>query len=78
VVHRRADLIRRRIVKELKYKRINSKKIELTVKTSAGLYVKELVSGDEGRTKPSLSELLNVKATPKKLDVVKIEVPKNL
>jgi tRNA pseudouridine synthase 10 len=78
VVHRRADLIRRRIVKELKYKRINSKKIELTVKTSAGLYVKELVSGDEGRTKPSLAELLNVKATPKKLDVIKIEAPKNL
>lgn len=78
VVHRRADLIRRRIVKEIKYKRINSKKIELTVKTSAGLYVKELVNGDDGRTKPSLAEILNVKATPKKLDVIKIEVPKNL
>ena len=78
VVHRRADLMRRRIVKEIKYRRIGPRKIELTVKTSAGLYVKELVNGDNGRTKPSLSELLNVKATPKKLDVVKIEVPKNL
>ncbi len=78
VVHRRADLMRRRLVKEIKYKRLSSKKIELTVKTTAGLYVKELVNGDNGRTKPSLSELLNVKATPKKLDVVKIEVPKNL
>jgi tRNA pseudouridine synthase 10 len=78
VVHRRADLMRRRVVKEIKYKRLSSKKIELTVKTSAGLYIKELVNGDNGRTKPSLSELLNVKATPKKLDVVKIEAPKNL
>ena len=78
VMHRRADLMRRRIVKEIKYKQINKKKIELTVKTSAGLYIKELVSGDNGRTKPSLSEILGVKATPKELDVIKIEPPKNL
>lgn len=73
VSHRRADLIRRRSVKELKYKQISKKAIELTVKTSAGLYVKELVTGDQGRTKPSVSELLNVEAKPKDLDVIKIE-----
>ena len=73
VAHRRADLIRKRVVKELKYKQINKKTIELTVKTTAGLYVKELVTGDKGRTKPSVSELLNVETTPKDLDVIKIE-----
>jgi len=78
VAHRRADLVRRRLVKELKYKQIDKKTIILTVKGSAGLYVKELVHGDEGRTKPSLAELLNVKAVPKSLDVIKIERPKNL
>lgn len=78
VAHRRADLIRRRLVKELKYKQVNKKTIELTVKTTAGLYVKELVSGDNGRTKPSVAEILNVKSTPKDLDVIKIEGPKNL
>lgn len=78
VAHRRADLIRRRIVKELRYKQIGSKKIELTIKSNAGLYIKELVTGDEGRTKPSVAELLNVKAVPKELDVIKIESPKNL
>lgn len=78
VVHRRADLVRRRLVKELKYKFINRKKIELIVKTTAGLYVKELVSGDSGRTKPSVAEVLNVKAVPKELDVVCVESPKNL
>jgi tRNA pseudouridine synthase 10 len=78
VVHRRADMIRRRVVKEIKYKQISKKRIELTVKTNAGLYIKELVNGDDGRTKPSVSEILNVKATPKKLDVIKIESPKNL
>jgi tRNA pseudouridine synthase 10 len=78
VSHRRADLTRRRVVKELKYKVINSKKIELTVKTTAGLYVKELVSGDNDRTHPSVSEILGVKATPKDLDVIEVDAPKNL
>lgn len=78
VAHRRADLTRRRLVKGLKYKQINKKKIELTVKTNAGLYIKELVTGDNGRTKPSVAEILNVKAIPKDLDVMKIEIPKDL
>ena len=73
VMHRRADLLRRRNVKSLQTKYVNSKKFLLTVKTDAGLYVKELVSGDEGRTKPSISELLNQKCTCKDLDVVNIE-----
>jgi len=78
VAHRRADLIRRRLVKDLRYRRINGKTIVLTIKGSSGLYVKELVHGDEGRTKPSLVEVLNVEASPKNLDVIKIERPKNL
>jgi len=78
VSHRRADLIRKRMVKSLKYKQINKKTIELTVKTNAGLYVKELVTGDNGRTKPSVAEVLGVEARPKGLDVIKIERPKNL
>ena len=78
VAHRRADLTRKRLVKELKYKVLSPKRIELTIRTNAGLYVKELVHGDEGRTKPSVAELLGVKAKPKDLDVIKIECPKNL
>lgn len=78
VVHRRADLTRKRTVRQIKYRQISKKKIELTVKTNAGLYIKELVTGDNGRTKPSISEILGVKAVPKELDVIKIETPKNL
>ena len=78
VVHRRADLIRKRAVKNLNYKYINKKTIELKIKASAGLYVKELVTGDKGRTKPSVSEILNNEAIPKNLDVIKIERPKGL
>jgi tRNA pseudouridine synthase 10 len=34
--------------------------------------VKELVSGDEGRTTPSVSELLENRAKPLKLDVLNV------
>jgi tRNA pseudouridine synthase 10 len=71
-------LIRKRLVKALKYKQIDKRTIELTVKTNAGLYVKELVTGDNGRTKPSVTEIMGVEAKPKNLDVIKIERPKNL
>ncbi len=73
VLHRRADLLRKREVKSIKYKIKNRKAIELVVRGSAGLYIKELVTGDNSRTKPSVSELLDVKAVPKELDVIKIE-----
>lgn len=78
VLRRRADLVRKRRVKSLKYKQINKKTLELTIKTTAGLYIKELVSGDNGRSKPSVSEILGVKATPYDLDVIHIERPKSL
>ena len=73
VVHRRADLMRTRKVKSVKTKFINNKKFDLIVKGTAGLYIKELISGDSGRTKPSVSDLLNRKANCKELDIIKIE-----
>jgi tRNA pseudouridine synthase 10 len=36
------------------------------------LYVKELVTGDEGRTKPSMAEILGTRATPSELDVLEV------
>jgi len=71
VLHRRADLQRKRVVKGLKWK-MKGKSLEIVVQGSAGLYIKELISGDEGRTKPSVSEILGVPAKVKELDVIKI------
>ncbi len=73
VMHRRGNLLRKREVKELKTKWIGNKKFELVVKTEAGLYIKELISGDDGRTRPSVSEVFGQKAVCEKLDVTKIE-----
>ncbi|MEM7819631.1 MAG: tRNA pseudouridine(54/55) synthase Pus10 [Candidatus Aenigmatarchaeota archaeon] len=73
VLHRRADKLRKRNVKYIKAKLINSKKFNLVVRCEAGLYVKELISGDNDRTKPSVSEILGCNCRCKELDVIKIE-----
>jgi len=44
----------------------------MIVRCQGGLYVKELVSGDEGRTSPSVSELLGFEAKTLKLDVLNV------
>ncbi len=72
VIHRRADLWRKRKVISLKTKYINKKTFELTVRTEAGLYVKELISGDKGRTQPSVSSVLVQNCVCKELDVLTI------
>lgn len=76
VLHRRADKARRRAVKSVVTKYISPKKFLLTIRSEGGLYVKELVTGDEGRTRPSVSELLGTNCTCRDLDVIKIHVKK--
>lgn len=72
VKHRRADIMRRRKVLAFSFKVLAKKKARITVKSTAGLYIKELIHGDEGRTKPSVAELLNNKVKRIVLDVTKI------
>jgi tRNA pseudouridine synthase 10 len=72
VVHRRADLVRERYIYKLKVKKISAKEAILEVRCQGGLYVKELVSGDEGRTTPSVTELLSNPSKIIKLDVLKV------
>ena len=72
VMHRRADLIRERYIYKLKVKKVSLKRALLEIRCQGGLYVKELVSGDEGRTIPNVSDLLNNRAKTLKLDVLKI------
>jgi tRNA pseudouridine synthase 10 len=74
VLHRRADLVRERYIYKLKVKKISAKEAEMLVRTQGGLYVKELVSGDEKRTTPSVSELLGNPAKTLKLDVLNVIV----
>jgi tRNA pseudouridine synthase 10 len=72
VLHRRADLTREKYIYDVNVKKVSSRKAIMRVRCQGGLYVKELVSGDEGRTTPSVTELLNNRAKPIKLDVLNI------
>jgi tRNA pseudouridine synthase 10 len=73
VAHRRADKIRERIVLDIEYTGEQDGKFVVEVLGEAGLYIKELVSGDGGRTRPSLAEILNRSAHVFSLDVVQVE-----
>ena len=72
VVHRRADKFRKRNVKSISYKLLGKRKLQLKIRGESGLYIKELVSGDEGRTKPNVADLIGNKVKKMKLDVIKI------
>ncbi|MCW3993951.1 MAG: tRNA pseudouridine(54/55) synthase Pus10 [Candidatus Bathyarchaeota archaeon] len=72
VLHRRADLTRERYIYEVKVKKLSPKKAEVRIRCQGGLYVKELVTADDGRTKPSVSQILKNKAEPIELDVLNV------
>ena len=50
-------------------------RLQLRVQCQHGTYVKEFISGDEGRTTPSLASLLGVACRCDVLDVDEILVP---
>jgi tRNA pseudouridine synthase 10 len=72
VVHRRADLIREKYIYKVKVKKVSLKRALMEIRCQGGLYVKELVSGDEGRTVPNVSDLLGNPAKTLKLDVLNV------
>ena len=73
VAHRRADKVRERGVLDFRYTGKEGKDFVLEVTGEAGLYIKELISGDQGRTTPSLTEVLNTPARVIRLDVIHVE-----
>ncbi len=72
VVHRRADTTRHRAVRKADVVRTDGDLAELRVTAEAGTYIKELVHGDLGRTRPSLAERLGVACEVLELDVEEI------
>ncbi len=73
VSHRRADLVRKRRVIYAKLIEKSGAEALIEVKGEAGLYIKELMHGDDGRTSPSLAEMLGTPCRVLELDVIKIE-----
>ena len=73
VDHRRADRVREREVLSVDGDLDDDRTAVADVHGEGGLYIKELMSGDEGRTEPSLAGLLGVDATVTALDVLDVE-----
>ncbi len=73
VAHRRADRVRERQVLDISITGEENSMVILEVTGEAGLYIKELISGDQGRTEPSLSGLLGRSARVCSLDVVQVQ-----
>ena len=74
VSHRRADKIRTREVRKISAEWMDSRKFEIIIECEGGLYIKELISGDEGRSKPSVSEILGTPALCTQLDVMEVNI----
>ena len=72
VLRRRTDMIRIKNVLDLSYDVIDDKTFSMTIKTEGGLYIKELISGDDGRSHPNVSEILGVNAKCAQLDVIEV------
>ncbi|MDO8625155.1 MAG: tRNA pseudouridine(54/55) synthase Pus10 [Candidatus Diapherotrites archaeon] len=76
VVKRRADLLHEKTAQLLGIEWVSDTVFSIKLRTSAGLYVKEFVSGDSGRTSPSISELAGAPCVCRELDVLEIVAPK--
>ncbi|WP_457620058.1 tRNA pseudouridine(54/55) synthase Pus10 [Methanopyrus sp.] len=70
VLHRRADKVRKKRVHGAKLVEHEGNRAVVEFLCDPGLYVKELISGDAGRTRPSLAELVGVGAECERLDVI--------
>ena len=72
VLHRRADLERIRRVHSAELESFSKNTAVLIIRSEGGLYVKELVSGDGGRTVPSIAALIEGEAKVIELEVIKV------
>jgi tRNA pseudouridine synthase 10 len=73
VLRRRADLVRPRYVYDIAPVSRTPECWTLDIFAEAGTYIKELIHGDGGRTKPSFTSLLGTPCRCKQLDVMGVE-----
>ncbi|NHI83908.1 MAG: tRNA pseudouridine(54/55) synthase Pus10 [Candidatus Thorarchaeota archaeon] len=72
VSHRRSDLVREKQIHKVELTPRRDRRIKAFFRVQGGTYIKELISGDDGRTTPSLSEQLGTSCQCDELDVVRI------
>ncbi len=72
VAHRRADLVRMRTVVECRLLEYDGEMASVEIVAESGTYIKEFVTGDGGRTVPSVAESLGTGCKVISLDVMEI------
>jgi len=75
VLRRRADKVRHKRLYYVRAERLDERRVRFTIKAQGGLYVKELIDGDDGRTRPSIAEALGRRPISIDLTVVEVEAP---
>lgn len=73
VAHRRANKVRDRMIYNCNVESVVGFIARLTIETQSGTYIKELISGDNGKTKPNISEMIGIPCKVKELDVIDIK-----
>ena len=72
VIHRRADKYRKKKVANIRVESYSSQEFVLDITGESGLYIKELIHGDDARTQPNLSDELGINCKVIELDVISI------
>ena len=73
VAKRRANKIRKRQIFTCTVLEVDETMATFAIETESGTYVKELVNGDDGKTTPSISELIGQPCKVVSLDVMEIK-----
>jgi tRNA pseudouridine synthase 10 len=73
VSHRRSDLVRKRVIQRLRIVDVGEDTFTIEIRADSGTYIKEFVSGDEGRTQPSLAGTVGVPMRVTELDVIDVD-----
>lgn len=72
VMARRVDKIRTKRARILEIRRVSETEFLMKLRADSGLYVKEFITSDCGRTQPSLSSLLGCECWCEELDVLEV------
>ena len=73
VARRRSNIFRERKIYKCILESIAGYEAILIIEAESGTYIKELVSGDDGKTNPNISDIIGISCKVKKLDVIEIK-----
>jgi tRNA pseudouridine synthase 10 len=73
VAHRRANAVREKKIYNCNIESVEDTIATLILEAESGTYIKELITGDDGKTRPNISEMIDVPCQVLELDVIEIK-----